>query len=55
MKKLVWLADSCSRLRLFPAAVQDDVGFALYLAQLGEKSARAKPLHGLGSGGVMEI
>jgi phage-related protein len=54
MKKLTWLADSRARVREFPASVQDDVGYALYLAQLGDTSVRAKPLHGLG-GGVMEI
>ena len=30
------------------------IGYALYIAQLGETSVRAKPLHGLGAG-VMEI
>ncbi len=54
MKKLTWLADSRSRVKSFPARVQDDIGYALYAAQLGEMSAKAKPLHGLG-GGVMEI
>ena len=54
MKKLTWLADSRSRVKSFPAGVQDDIGYALYAAQLGEMSAKAKPLHGLG-GGVMEI
>jgi phage-related protein len=38
----------------FPGGVQDDIGYALYAAQLGEMSAKAKALHGLG-GGVMEI
>ena len=54
MKDLTWLADSRSRVKSFPAAVQDDIGFALYAAQLGEKSVKAKALHGLG-GSVMEI
>jgi phage-related protein len=54
VKRLRWLADSRFSVRAFPAGVQDEVGFALYLAQLGEKSPKAKPLHGLGSG-VMEI
>ena len=54
MKKLVWLADSRANLKSFPAGVQDDFGYALYAAQLGEMSPKAKPLHGLGSG-VMEI
>ena len=54
MKKLVWLADSRANLKSFPSGVQDDFGYALYAAQLGETSPKAKPLYGLGSG-VMEI
>jgi phage-related protein len=54
MKKLTWLADSRSNVKSFPARVQDDIGYALYAAQLGEMSTKAKPLRGLG-GGVMEI
>src|ERR1035437_10488947 len=54
MKKLTWLADSRSNVKDFPAGVQDDIGYALYAAQVGEMSAKAKPLHGLG-GSVMEI
>ena len=54
MKKLTWLADSRSNVKAFPVGVRDDVGYALYAAQVGELSAKAKPLRGLG-GGVMEI
>ena len=54
MKNLIWLADSRSNVKSFPALVQDDVGYALYRAQLGEMSNRAKPLHGFG-GQVLEI
>jgi len=54
MKVLAWLADSRYRVKSFPAGVQDDIGFALYAAQVGELSPKAKPLHGFG-GGVMEI
>ena len=54
MKDLTWLADSRSRVKSFPAGVQDDIGYALYAAQLGQMSVKAKPLHGLG-GPVMEI
>jgi len=54
MKDLTWLADSRSRVKSFPARVQDEIGYALYAAQLGEKSAKAKALHGLGVS-VMEI
>lgn len=54
MKKVVWLGDSRSIVKSFPAGVQDDIGYGLYAAQLGEMSAKAKPLHGVGAG-VMEI
>ena len=54
MKKLTWLADSRANVKRFPVSIQDDIGYALYVAQLGETSVRAKPLHGLGAG-VMEI
>lgn len=54
MKALVWLGDSRSRVQSFPEEVRDDVGYALYAAQRGGRSPKAKPLHGLGSG-VLEI
>jgi phage-related protein len=54
MKNLTRLADSRSNVKSFPTGVQDDIGYALYAAQLGELSVKAKPLHGLG-GQVMEI
>ncbi len=54
VKSLTWLADSRLRVKSFPAGVQDDIGYALYAAQLGEMSPKAKPLRGFG-GGVMEI
>ncbi len=41
-------------MKSFPSGVQDDIGYALYAAQLGEMIAKAKPLHGPGSG-VMGI
>ena len=49
MKELRWLADSLSRVKSFPAGVRDEIGYALYVAQVGDLSARAKPLTGLGS------
>ena len=54
MKTLVWLGDSRSRIKSFPTSIRDEVGYALYVAQFGEMSSKAKPLRGLG-GGVMEI
>jgi len=38
-----------------PAAVNSDMGYALYFAQRGEKHRNAKPLKGFGGAGVVEI
>ncbi len=53
-KPVIWMGDSREVLRDFPALVQDEVGFALYRAQVGSKHASAKPLKGFGSG-VLEV
>jgi len=53
-KPVIWMGDSLARLQAFPSTVQDEVGYAIYLAQIGEKHQRAKPLKGLGSG-VLEV
>jgi len=38
-----------------PEEVIDTFGYALYLAQTGKKHEQAKPLHGFGSAGLLEI
>jgi phage-related protein len=53
-RPVVWLVDTLSTLQSCPQDVQDEIGYALYLAQIGEKYFRAKPLKGLGPG-VLEI
>lgn len=53
-KPVVWLGDTLATLRTCPQDVQDEIGYALYLAQLGAKYAGAKPLKGLGPG-VLEV
>jgi len=53
-KPVVWMGDSLVVLRAFPKAVQEEIGYALYKAQVGEKHERAKPLKGFGSG-VLEV
>ncbi len=40
--------------REFPQAVREEMGYALYQAQTGEKHESAKPLKGFGSG-VLEV
>ena len=37
-----------AEVRTFPATVQDEMGYAIYLAQRGDKHVSAKPLKGLG-------
>lgn len=54
MKELVWLGSSLDDLKSFPGTVQDEVGYALHCAQLGEKGATVKPFKGYGAG-VYEI
>ncbi|MEJ2112069.1 MAG: type II toxin-antitoxin system RelE/ParE family toxin [Acidobacteriota bacterium] len=53
-KSIVWMGDSLEKVRSFPHAVKEEIGFALYQAQTGGKHVNAKPLKGLGSG-VMEV
>lgn len=42
-------------LRTCPDDVQQTFGYALYLAQLGDKHDQAKPLKGFGGAGVLEV
>ena len=50
LKRLDWWADALDVLRSCPEAVQNDVGYALHLAQSGEKAGSAKPLPSIGKG-----
>ena len=54
LKPVVWLGDTLRELTSFPARVQDEVGYALFLAQRGDKHIAAKPLRGLRRG-VREV
>jgi phage-related protein len=55
LKRVVWVGSSRRDLRALPDAVQDRVGYALYIAQRGGKHQDAKPLKGFGGAGVMEV
>ena len=55
MKPVHWIGSSGKDLRAMPEEVQDDIGYALYLAQMGDKHADAKPLTGFKGAGVLEI
>lgn len=54
MKEVVWMGSSLEDLCEFPEDVQDEIGYALYQAELGLKAKNAKPLTGIDSG-IMEI
>ncbi|CAN1212551.1 Phage-related protein [Tumidithrix helvetica PCC 7403] len=55
LKSIEWLGSSNDDLRDFPENVREEMGYALYLAQLGEKHPDAKPLKGFTGAGVLEI
>jgi phage-related protein len=55
MKPLEWIASSKKDLKATPDPVQDNFGFALFQAQIGEKHDDAKPLKGFKGSGVLEI
>jgi phage-related protein len=52
LRPLLWVASSKRDFQEFPAQVQDDLGFELFLAQIGRHPPSAKLLKGLGSGMV---
>jgi phage-related protein len=53
IKPAVFVGSSRKDLRAFPTAVRNEIGQALFEAQLGDHPRNAKPLKGLG--GVLEI
>lgn len=54
-KPVEWIGSSLKDLRAFPEVVRETVGFALYLAQIGDKHVAAKPLKGFTGAGVLEV
>ena len=55
VKPVEWLGDSKDALRAFPEIVKDNIGYALWVAQIGDKHPGAKPLQGFGGAGVLEV
>lgn len=55
LKPIEWVGSSLEDLKEFPEDVRQTMGYALYLAQSGEKSPSAKPLKGFKGTGVLEI
>ena len=54
-KELRWIASARKDLAKLPDDVKRVMGFALWLAQQGEKHPDAKPLKGFGGGAVLEV
>lgn len=55
IRQLIWVGSSKRDLIAFPDDVQQEVGFALHQAQIGEESSDAKALKGFSGRGVLEI
>ena len=55
LKPLDFIGSSREDLREFPDEVKQDIGYAFFEAQKGQKSEAAKPLKGFGGAGVLEI
>ena len=53
-KPIRWVGSSRDDLLALPEEVRREVGYALYVAQNGDKADNAKPLKGFG-GGVLEV
>ena len=55
-KPLIWRGSSKADYMAFPAGAQREMGYALFLAQMGERHPRkAKTLKGFGGGTVIEV
>ena len=55
LKPLAWVGSAKRALLALPEEVIDAFGYALHVAQTGRKHEKAKPLHGFGSAGVLEV
>ncbi len=55
-KRLLWRGSAKADFALFPAAVQREMGYGLFLAQMGERHATmAKTLSGFRGASVVEL
>ncbi len=55
-KPLIWRGASKTDFMAFPRTVQREMGYALFLAQMGERHpSRAKTLSGFGGATVIEV
>jgi phage-related protein len=55
MKPLYWIGQSLKDVKNFPSEVRQEVGYAIHLAQKGDKAPTAVPMVGFGSAKVLEV
>lgn len=55
MKPVHWIGSTKKDVLDFPDDVRSEVGYTLYLAQMGDKSLNAIPMVGFGSAKVLEV
>jgi len=55
LRPLGWVGSSYRDFTRFPELVQDEFGFALYRAQVGERHPVAKTMKGFAGGSVLEL
>lgn len=55
MKPLEWVGSSKDDLCRFPKEVRQEAGYAIHLAQMGDKAANAVPMVGFGGVKVLEV
>lgn len=55
LQELIWLGSTKKAVQDFPASVRQEMGFALFQAQSGDKHVAAKPLKGFGGASTLEI
>ncbi|WP_322744709.1 type II toxin-antitoxin system RelE/ParE family toxin [Cuspidothrix issatschenkoi] len=55
IKPLEWVGSSLEDLKEFPEEVKGEIGYALYLAQIGDKHPNTKPLKGFKGASVLEV
>ncbi|HED16748.1 MAG TPA: hypothetical protein ENI64_08055 [Gammaproteobacteria bacterium] len=54
-KQVIWIGSSLKDLKDFPGDVIDVMGYAIHLAQQGDKHPDTKPLKGFGSAKTLEV
>lgn len=54
-KPCEFIGSSKDDLSAMPVEVKETVGFAIFMAQLGDKHPAAKPLRGFGGAGILEV